>query len=50
MLQAFYKGLDQTIFTIDKLPEPVIYIDDISQYNKKKDWLLMTMRLAILTT
>jgi phosphoribosylformylglycinamidine synthase len=33
MLQALYTGLDQTIFTIDKLPDPVKYIDDINQYN-----------------
>jgi phosphoribosylformylglycinamidine synthase len=36
MLQALYMGLDQTIFTIDKLPDPVIYIDDIKQYNQKE--------------
>ena len=33
MLQSLYKGLDQTIFTIDKQPDPVFYIDDIKQYN-----------------
>ncbi len=33
MLQSFYKGLDQSIFTIDKLPDPVYFIDDIKQYN-----------------
>ena len=27
MLQSLYKGLDQSIFTIDKLPDPVIYIE-----------------------
>ena len=36
MLQALYIGLDQTIFTIDKLPDPVIYIEDIRQYNLKE--------------
>jgi phosphoribosylformylglycinamidine synthase len=36
MLQKVYKGLDQEIFTINKLPEPVIYIDDIRAYNKKE--------------
>jgi phosphoribosylformylglycinamidine synthase len=34
MLQALYKDLDQTIFTIDKLPDPVIFIEDIKQYNR----------------
>jgi phosphoribosylformylglycinamidine synthase len=33
MLQSLYKGLDQSIFTIDKKPDPVFYIDDIKQYN-----------------
>ena len=36
MLQSLYKGLDQNIFTIDKLPDPVFYIDDIKQYNLKE--------------
>ena len=34
MLQALYKDLDQTIFTIDKFPDPVIFIEDIKQYNR----------------
>jgi len=33
MLQSLNKGLDQSIFTIDKKPDPVFYIDDIKQYN-----------------
>ena len=33
MLQQVYQELDQTIFTIDKKPEPVLYIDDIASYN-----------------
>ncbi len=36
MLQSLYKGLDQKIFTIDKRPDPVIFIDDINQYNIKE--------------
>ena len=36
MLQAVYKGLDQHIFTIDKQPDPVIFIGDIKEYNKKE--------------
>jgi phosphoribosylformylglycinamidine synthase len=36
MLQSLYKGIDQGIFTIDKLPDPVFYIDDINQYNQKE--------------
>lgn len=33
MLQSVYEGLGQDLFTIDRKPEPVIYIDNISQYN-----------------
>ncbi len=36
MLQALYNGLDQRIFTIDKQPDPVIYVEDIRQYNNKE--------------
>ena len=36
MLQSLYNGLDQNIFTIDKLPDPVFYIDDIKEYNLKE--------------
>lgn len=34
MLQAFYKGLSQDIFTIDKQPEPIISIQDIAAFNE----------------
>jgi phosphoribosylformylglycinamidine synthase len=36
MLQSLYKDLDQTIFTINKQPDPVVYIDDIKQYNHRE--------------
>lgn len=36
MLQSLYHGLDQKIFTIDRKPEPVIFIDDIRSYNLKE--------------
>jgi phosphoribosylformylglycinamidine synthase len=36
MLQSLYKKLDQDIFTIDRLPDPVICIDDIHKYNLKE--------------
>ncbi len=36
MLQAFYEGLDQHIFTIDKKPEPIIEIKDIPAYNEQE--------------
>lgn len=36
MLQRIYDGLNQEIFTINKLPAPIIEIDDISAYNKQE--------------
>ncbi|MDH5365600.1 MAG: phosphoribosylformylglycinamidine synthase, partial [Cyclobacteriaceae bacterium] len=36
MLQVMYNGIDQSIFTIDKQPEPVLFIDDIASFNKQE--------------
>jgi phosphoribosylformylglycinamidine synthase len=36
MLQHLYTGLDQGIFTIERIADPVFYIDDIRQYNKSE--------------
>lgn len=36
MLQALYKNPDQHIFTIDRSPENVMFIDDIKQYNEEE--------------
>ncbi len=36
MLERIYTGLNQEIFTINKQPDPIIYIDDISTYNMKE--------------
>lgn len=33
MLQRVYDRIDSDIFAIDKTPDPVIYIDDIAEYN-----------------
>jgi phosphoribosylformylglycinamidine synthase len=48
MLQAVYKGLDQNIFTIDKQPEPVFYIDDIKQYNLREGLALSEEEITYL--
>ena len=48
MLQSLYKGLDQNLFTIDKKPEPVIFIDNISEYNKKEGLALNEEEIAYL--
>lgn len=36
MLQSLYTNLDQNIFFIDRKPEPIIEIDNISEYNAKE--------------
>ncbi|MDP4204507.1 MAG: phosphoribosylformylglycinamidine synthase [Bacteroidota bacterium] len=36
MLQALYQNLDQHLFSIDKEPDPIIYIEDIVAYNEKE--------------
>lgn len=36
MLQRKYNGLDQQIFRINKQPDPILNIDDISAYNLKE--------------
>jgi phosphoribosylformylglycinamidine synthase len=36
MLEVLYTSLNQDLFTIDKLPEPVLYIKDINAYNKSE--------------
>ena len=36
MLQHLYKGLDDTIFTTNRQPEPILYIDDLAAYNEQE--------------
>jgi len=36
MIQHFYNGLDQDIFTIDAQPEAILEINDIAAYNKQE--------------
>jgi phosphoribosylformylglycinamidine synthase len=36
MLQRIYTGVNQDIFTVNKQPEPILFIDDISAYNAKE--------------
>ena len=33
MLQRIYTGVNQEVFTIDKQPDPIIFIEDIAAYN-----------------
>ncbi|NHB67160.1 phosphoribosylformylglycinamidine synthase [Perlabentimonas gracilis] len=36
MLQVLYTELNQNIFTIEKQPDPIIYIDDVAAYNQQE--------------
>lgn len=36
MLERIYSKLSQEIFTIDKQPDPIVYIDDIAVYNEQE--------------
>lgn len=36
MLNRLYSGLNSRVFKVDRKPEPIVYIDDISEYNKRE--------------
>ncbi len=36
MLQRMYKGLNQGIFTIDIKPQPIVYIENLEEYNEQE--------------
>jgi phosphoribosylformylglycinamidine synthase len=42
MLQRKYSSLNQKIFTIEKKPDPILFIDDIIQYNQLEGLALST--------
>ncbi len=48
MLKAFYKGLDQHTFTIDKKPDAVVYIENIREYNRQEGLALNEEEIAYL--
>jgi len=48
MLKALYHNLDQTIFTIDKKPEPILEIADIAAYNEQEGLALSLEEITYL--
>ncbi|MDH6342960.1 phosphoribosylformylglycinamidine synthase [Parabacteroides sp. PFB2-12] len=48
MLQRIYNGLDQEIFTINKKPDPIVYIEDIVAYNEQEGLALSEDEVAYL--
>ena len=50
MLQRVYTELNQDIFTIDKQPAPILYIDDIVAYNQQEGLALSTEEIDYLNS
>ena len=48
MLQRVYHVLDNDIFTITKTPDPIVYIDNMEEYNVKEGLALSTEEIAYL--
>lgn len=36
MLQRMYDGLNSTLFKVNRVPEPIVHIDDIAAYNRQE--------------
>jgi len=36
MLEVLYHGLDQSVFTVERQPEPVQFVEDIARYNQQE--------------
>ena len=46
MLRRLYYGLDQNIFTINKQPDPIVYIENLEEYNKQEGLALSAEEIA----
>lgn len=49
MLQSLYDGLGQDLFTVSKMPDPVILVDDIEEYNRREGLALSKEEEAYLS-
>ncbi len=36
MLQRIYDGLNSKVFTVNRTPDPIVYIEDIAEYNRRE--------------
>src|SRR5574344_1301221 len=50
MLQRFYNGLNQNIFTVDIKPQPIIFVEDLESYNEKEGLALSKEEIDYLLT
>ncbi len=48
MISSKYQGLDQSIFTIEVEPEPIIYIENVAEYNNQEGLALNEEEIAYL--
>ena len=48
MLRRLYYGLDQNIFTINKQPDPIVYIENLEEYNKQEGLALSAEEIEYL--
>ena len=46
MLERLYDGLNSKVFDISREPEPIVYIDDISEYNRSEGLALLLQPLV----
>ncbi len=50
MLERIYSGLNQEIFTINKQPDPILYIEDITAYNNQEGLALSADEIEYLNS
>ena len=49
MLKRMYRdGLDQSVFRVDRKPEPIVYIDDLRTYNREEGLALSEEEIVYL--
>ncbi|OAV71599.1 Phosphoribosylformylglycinamidine synthase [Bacteroidales bacterium Barb6] len=48
MLQRLYNGLNQELFTVDKQPAPILYIEDVEAYNRQEGLALSREEVSYL--
>lgn len=50
MLQRMYEGLDQSLFTVNREPEPIKLVENLEQYNEEEGLALSPEEMAYLHT
>ena len=48
MLQRMYKGMDQKLFFVNIEPQPIVYIDNLAEYNEKEGLALSSEEMEYL--